>query len=217
MKKYSLFSVLLVLLLLPLAAYCQSRGIYTSTDFAAITKNENTMAILPFNVTLNLRPKDRANITDAALKAKETEEGYVAQNAMETFLLRTGMHKDYTVNFQDVNKTNALLKQHGISRDSLTVMTPESLCNLLGVQAVLSGTLISSHPLSTEAAVAVDILVGFGGKTNSGKCSLAIHDGAGGKLVWKYDKSLSRGLGSDVNTIIDNIMKKASRKFPYNK
>lgn len=217
MKNIILFTALLALMILPSTGNGQSRKVYTNPDFSSFVKNEQVLAILPFKVTLNLRPKERANMTDATLKEKENENGFSAQNAMETFLLKRNEHKKYTVSFQDINKTNSLLKKAGVTSDSLYEMDPVQICKILGVDGVISGKLVSSHPLSTGAAVAVDVLVGFGGKTNSGKCTIMIHDGPSGKLLWKYDKSISRGVGSDVTSIIDTIMKKASRKFPYNK
>jgi hypothetical protein len=42
-----------------------------------------------------------------------------------------------------------------------------------------------------------------------------IHEAKAGKLLWRYDKELSRGLGSNTNTIINAIMRKASKEFPY--
>lgn len=215
MKHHHFLFACILSILLPLAGFSQSKTNYQNPDFSALAKNEKTLAILPFNVTLNLRPKDKANMTPEELKQKEIQNGLAAQSAIEDYLLKKNNRKNYSVSFQDIQKTNMLLHKNGISIDSLAFMPPQKICKLLGVDGVISGSMISNKPLSTGAAVAVDVLVGFGGRTNSGKCTIAVRDGATGKLMWKYKKSLSRGLGSDVNTIIEAIMRKASRKFPY--
>jgi hypothetical protein len=69
--------------------------------------------------------------------------------------------------------------------------------------------------MSDGASLAMGVLVGFYGATNSGKCNININDGKTGDLLWKYEKTLSRSLGSDTNTIINAMMRKASRKLPY--
>ena len=55
------------------------------------------------------------------------------------------------------------------------------------------------------------MLVGFSTPANTGKLAITINDGKTGELLWKYDKSLSCGLGSDTNSIVTTIMRKASR------
>jgi hypothetical protein len=69
--------------------------------------------------------------------------------------------------------------------------------------------------MSEGASVALGLLIGFYGPTNSGKCTINITDGATSELLWKYEKTLSRSLGSDTNTVINAMMRKASRQFPY--
>lgn len=217
MRWHYLSHLLLIGALIPYMACAQSKAIYTNPDFSALSKHEKILAIIPFKVILNLRPKDKAHITEEGLQKKEDEYGLAIQNAMETFLLKNNEHKNYTVSFQETDKTNRLLKEKGIMPDSLYIIDPQKIAQTLGVDGIISGTMISNHPFSTGGAIAMDVLVGFGGKTNSGTCTINIHDAATGKVMWKYKKSLSRGLGSDVNTIINQIMKKSSRKFPYNK
>lgn len=216
MKRLLLAPAFLLAALIPLASFAQ-KEIYTNPDFGSLAKNEQTLAILPFTVTLHLRPNERAKMTDEDLKKMELQEGLDVQSAMQTYFLHRKEKKDFTVSFQDIDQTNLLLKKAGISPDSIAGYTPEQLAKILGVDGVISGTLTSDKPMSEGAAVAVGVLTGFYGHTNSGKCTINIHDASTGKLMWKYEKSLSRGLGSNINSIINTMMAKASRKFPYEK
>lgn len=216
MKRLLLMPVILLVALVPFTAFAQ-KEIYTNPDFAALAKNEQTLAILPFTVTLHLRPNERAKMSDEDLKKMELQEGLDVQSAMQSYFLHKKEKKDFTVSFQDIDKTNLLLKKAGISPDSLANYSAQDLAKILGVDGVISGTLTSDKPMSEGAAVAVGVLTGFYGHTNSGKCTIDIHDASTGKLMWKYEKSLSRGLGSSINTIINTMMSKASRKFPYEK
>lgn len=58
------------------------------------------------------------------------------QSSMYTFLLRKA--DKYTVSFQDVDKTNILLKKAGIE-DKLDEMTKDEIAKVLGVDAAVSG------------------------------------------------------------------------------
>lgn len=145
----------------------------------------------------------------------EIESGLEIQNALQTDFLKRKVKKSFTVEFQDIQRTNAVLKKQGITADSLQFLTPEALATMLGVDGVIGGFMQTDKPMSEGASIALGVLGGFYGATNSGKCVILIHDGKTGKLMWKYDKTLSRSLGSDINTVITSIMRKAARKFPY--
>lgn len=211
------FFTLCFFFILPVTLFGQTKEIYVNPDFGALTQNEKTLAIIPFKVTVNLRPKQKAQITPEELAKMEQNDGLAVQSALQTYFLKQKEKRRFSIEFQDIQQTNALLKRRNLTADSLSFYSPAELAEILGVDGVVSGTLVSDKPLSDGASVALGLLVGFYGPTNSGKCTINIHDGATGKLVWKYEKTLSRSLGSDINSIINAIMRKASRKFPYEK
>ena len=218
MKHLSL-AVLLVLFATLLAS-AQTREIYTNPKFKELAKDHKTLAVLPFRTTLQLRPAEvRKNGGPEGVRVLEEREGLGVQSAMHSYLLKQKADKDITVDVQDVAKTNALLAKNGVTTDKLAAMTMEELAQLLGVDGIISGTFESSQPMSNGAALAITMLSGYGmgGPTNTGKLAININDGKSGELLWKYDKSLSRGFGSDTNSIITTIMRKASRQFPYSK
>ena len=78
------------------------------------------------------------------------------QSSMYTFLLRKS--DKYSVSFQDVDKTNVLLKKAGIE-DKLDEMTKMKLPKALGVDAVISGTFESHQSKSEGAAIASAVLL----------------------------------------------------------
>ena len=123
------------------------------------------------------------------------------------------------MNFQDISITNALLAKNNWTVDSFKVKTKQEICTLLGVNGVISGTLLTGVPFSGGASallVFTDVLtLGQGGKTNFGKCTINVHEGKAGELLWKYEKKLSGGLGRNYNSVIDAMMRKAAKKFPY--
>ena len=208
----------LLSLLLPFGVTAQSREIYTNPKFRELSKSHKTLAVLPIDVTLQLRPNEVAKNGGAEGVARlEQREGLDVQNALHSYFLKRKSENDLTIDVQDPARTNALLLQSGLTADKLAAQTPDQIAKILGVDAIITGTFSSSQPMSGGAAIAMTVLVGFAGPTNTGQLSLSIKDGASGELLWKYDKALSRGLGSDTNTIVTTIMRKASRQFPYSK
>lgn len=210
---------LLCLLLLGVSvASAQTREIYTNNKFKELAKDHKIVAILPFRATLSLRPAEVAKMGGPeGLRRLEEREGLDVQGALQSYFLKRKEEKDMLVDVQDIAKTNALLAQNNITSDKLATMTMEQLAQLLGVDGIVSGTFESTQPMSNGAALAMSMVVGFGGATNTGKLTININDGKTGELLWKYDKSLSRGLGSNTSSIVTVIMRKASRQFPYSK
>lgn len=199
-------------------AAAQTREIYTSPKFKELAKDHKVLAILPFKATLSLRPNEVAkNGGPEGVHQLELREGLSVQSALQSYFLKQKEDKDMAVDVQDVAKTNALLAKNNITADKLPTMTMEELAQMLGVDGIISGTFESSQPFSNGAAIAMTMLVGFSGSTNTGKLCINIHDGKTSELLWKYDKTLGRGLGSDTGSIITVIMRKASRQFPYSK
>ncbi|TGE23780.1 hypothetical protein E5K00_00770 [Hymenobacter aquaticus] len=214
----SLLLAALCALLTVMGASAQTREIYTSPKFGALAKGHKSLAVLPFAVTLQLRPNEvTKNGGPEGVAKLEQREGLDVQNALHSYFLKRKAENDITVDVQDPARTNALLVQNGVTAANFATFTPEQLAKFLGVDGIISGTFNSTQPMSAGAAVAMSMLVGVSGPTNTGKLMININDGATGELLWKYDKSLSRGFGSDTNTIVTTIMRKASRQFPYSK
>jgi hypothetical protein len=200
------------------SASAQTREIYTNPKFRELAKDHKVLAVLPFKATLSLRPNEVAKQGGAeGVHQLELREGLSVQSALQSYFLKQKADKDMAVDVQDIAKTNALLAKNNITAEKMTAMTMEELAQVLGVDGIVSGTFESSQPFSNGAAIAMSLAVGFSGATNTGKLNINIHDGKTSDLLWKYDKTLGRGLGSDTGSIITVIMRKASRQFPYSK
>ncbi len=197
------------------ALSAQSKAIYVNPDFNKLARHHKQLAILPFDVTMTLRPNEREQISDEQFREMEINEGKGVQDALHSYFLKKRGKGDFKVNFQDPRKTNAELAKAGIDLAAIREHTPAELVELLGVDGVVWGNLHSTKPMSEGASAALGVVFGIWGPTNAGSISIQITDGRSEETLWKYDKTLSRSLGSDINTIIDAMMRKASRKFPY--
>ncbi|MBC5994079.1 hypothetical protein [Pontibacter cellulosilyticus] len=209
----------LILFMSPLfLGSCMNRAIYTSPDFPVKAQQHQTIAILPFETIINLRPNQMRKLGPEGQRELEQKESYAVQGALYSYFLKEKGKEDFSVDFQDVHKTNALLFRNNITRENIRDYTHEELADLLGVDAIVSGSLQTDKPLSDGAAIALSLLFEpYSVTTNTGTASIAINDGQTGELLWRYHKSLDGGLGSDTYSVINAIMRKASRKLPYGK
>lgn len=200
---------------LSITAMAQSKAIYVNPKFYSLAKNHHKLAVLPFSVQIGLRPKERESMTPEEIADMERKEGVAAQNALVSWFLKKQKIKPFSIEFQDVQATNALLMRAGIDLNNLNKYTPQELAKILEVDAVMGGLIQTTKPISEGASIAMGVLVGIYGPTNSGNITINLSNAADGALLWKYDKQLSRTLGSDMNSIMDTLMRKASKQFPY--
>lgn len=209
MKKQHLLSLLLLAFL---SSAC-GPTIYVAKDFEKERKKHKTIAILPFEVTVTQKklPKD---VTPEMIQKQAEQTGYNLQGHVYTYFLKR--EKDYTIKFQDIDKTNVALQKAGISYEDLRKKGKDELCKLLGVDVVLSGQAIMSRPMSEGAAWAVGLVFGVWGSTNEVNASVTIHDG-NADLLWKYDHTYSGSVGSSSESLAKSLMKNVSKKFPYKK
>lgn len=185
--------------------------IYKAANFDNSKTTVKTLAILPFNVSIDSKRLPKGT-TIETLKESQEKTGYDIQGNSYTWFLQR--QKDYTVNFQDIDKTNALLRKANVTFDNIALQDKADLCKTLGVDAIISGKAAMSKPMSEGAAVAVGLLVGAWGATNKTTTSLTIHDAAGA-LLWKYDYDASGTVGTSAESLTKALMKNASKKFPY--
>ncbi|GAA4438134.1 hypothetical protein GCM10023188_33130 [Pontibacter saemangeumensis] len=190
--------------------------IYKAPSFTEVSAKHQVVAILPFDVTIESRRLPKG-VTAEMVQDQQRDYGYGIQGDVYGYLLREMSKGRYTVKFQDVSKTNALLNDAGISAEALRLTSKEELCGLLGVDAVISGQAIMSKPMSDGAAIAVGLLVGAWGSTNAVNTSITIHEGRAGELMWKYDYVASGSVGSSRQALTNALMRNSSKKFPYRK
>ncbi|MFI5186422.1 MAG: hypothetical protein ACHQF0_06840 [Chitinophagales bacterium] len=211
MKKRTLF---LKLSLLTILFSCGPK-IYQSAEFDTAFARHKIVAILPADVTTQLRPNEAKKVTPEQIQEMTEKTGYDIQDKMYSWLLRRSAKFHYTVTFQDVTRTNALLKEAGVGYADLQTKDRTELAKILQVDAVMQDKARMDKPMSEGAAVALGLLVGVWGATNKVETTINIHDGKSGNLLWKYDYEASGSVGSSSTKLVDALMRNASKKFPY--
>ena len=189
--------------------------IYTSNEFSGALAKHKTVAILPAEVSIQLRPNEAKKLTPEQITDMAQKTGFDIQDKMHGWFLRQSGKFDYTVTFQDVIKTNAKLKDANVAYNDLKSKDRAELAKLLGVDAVIQSRLKMEKPMSEGAAIAVGVLLGAWGSTNNVQTTININDGKSGDILWKYDYQVSGSVGSSTTRLVDALMRNASRKFPY--
>lgn len=191
-----------------------SKQVFSSPKLKSEVQKHKTVAILPFNATISYKKMPK----DFNLEANKSEEQKLAvnmQQGMFTYLLKK--MNDYSVSFQDVEKTNALLKSKGMY-DRINEMPQDSLCKALGVDAVIKASYAYERTGSEGGAIAKTILLGAGwGKTGTGALTMQIYNGSDGELLWRFYKEMQEDVLGSANQLMDRMMRKVARNFPYEK
>ena len=182
--------------------------IFYSPDANMLAEKQDIIAIIPPKISIAARKKVDAE----ALKEQQKTESINFQNEIYAWMLKRKMQGKIFKEVQQIETTNALLKKAGYPENPLTT---KELCNILGVDGIMSSTFALSKPMSTGGAIAVAILFGGGGSTNEVRTTLSINDCANNKLIWNYEHKISGGIGSSPSRIVNKLMRKASKKMPY--
>lgn len=209
MKKLLVF----FLILAGTATAVAQKNIFQSNRFDELSEDHQVLAIIPFFTHLDLDEE----LSRSEKQRLEQKEGYAVQDALETYFGRGKKRKKFSVDFQNSKDTNALLAQNDISYDNIDRYTIRELADILGVDGIISGNLDVNVLLSDGVPSDFSFLDYLMGDADYGRIGIKISDGKSGKLIWKYEQEISRKSGKDTDDLIDKMMKKAARKFPYDK
>jgi len=188
-----------------------AQKIYTSPDFKQLSNQHKTLAILPAEVKLSYKIPPRYTDYEAN-RDKEIELSYKVQSAIYSALLSRKTKNKIT--YQDLDKTNLLLKKAGML-DSLGNFTKEEIAKVLSVDAIISEKYEVEHfntrqePTPATAAASI---------TGSAALTMFLNDSRSGNLLWRFNTNDLNyySVYSSMN-MIDQVTKKPVKNFPYSK
>jgi len=206
---------IILLFFVPSMAFSQFEGSKQTFESPKLTSSiagHKMVAILPFDVKITYR-KQPENLNVEANREQETKMSTMIQGSMYTFLLRKS--KDYPVNLQNVEETNLLLKRAGME-GKLDGFTKKEIASVLGVDGILGGQFENRQTQSDGVAIAAMVLIGgAGGRTGTGTLTLTLNNGADGELLWRFYKSMNENVIASSDDLVERMMRKVSRNFPY--
>jgi hypothetical protein len=182
--------------------------IFYSPDARTLANKQQTIAIMPPKISIAASRRVDAE----AMKEQQKTESLNFQNEIYSWMLKRKMQGKITKEIQEIETTNAKLKRAGYPENPLTT---SELCEVLGVDGIMTSSFGLSKPMSDGAAVALGLLAGTWWATNEVRAALSISDCENKKLIWNYEHKLSGGVGSSPSRIVDQLMRQASRKMPY--
>jgi len=183
--------------------------VYHSPDALKLCRSHRIIAVAAPKVTLPPQKKMTAQeVSD--LTSKESE---IFQYEMVSWLLKRKNDGKITVDVLDASTTAATLSN---ASDGSKMLTPLNMAETLDVDAVLLSNYKLSKPMSTGAAVVTTILFGFG-TTNQIVVNMELYDRKSQKMIWNFSHSLSGGLFSSSDQLVNEVMRIASKKLPYSK
>lgn len=203
-----------ICLLFTALGFSQEKQIYESPNMAALIANHKTLAILPVKATIAYKKLPKG-YTEESRKSEEKSMSLQLQSGLYTYLLRKS--SDFTVEVQDVERTNMLLKKAN-QYENFSEIAPEDLAKTLGVDAVIKCSYAYEKTGSEGAAIVKTLLIGFGtGKVATGGLTLQINNGTDGGLVWRFYKQMAEDVMSSPAGMMERMMRKVGRNFPYEK
>jgi hypothetical protein len=183
--------------------------IFYSPDAFLLASSHKLIAIIPPTVSIAASKKVDAE----SIKEQQKTESLNFQKEMFSWMLKRKMQGSFSCEIQDIETTNAKLKKAGYPENAVS---PGELCEILGVDGLISSNYSMSKPMSEGGAVALALLTGISSATNEVGVSMSIHDGTNKKLIWNFNHKFSGGIGSSPSSLVDQLMRNASKKMPYN-
>ncbi|WP_316818971.1 hypothetical protein [Pedobacter nyackensis] len=192
---------------------------YTNSKFKQLSGGHKLIAILPADVKITYKAQPRYFDYEAN-RDKETELAYKVQSALYTFLLEREMKN--VISFQDLEKTNILLKRAGMI-DSLSSFTKEEVAKALGVDAVVSENYEVEHfnartdrtkpaPMERPSGLTDPATI-----TGAATLTVTLNNNTSGDLLWRfYVNERDYDVFSTMD-MIERLAKKPVKNFPYSK
>ena len=182
--------------------------IYYSPDSRQLASTHKIFAIIPPKVSIAARKK----VNPEAMKEQQNTESINFQQEMFSWMLKRKSQGKLIQEIQDFSTTNAILNRIDYEIGSFTT---EQLCDSLGVDAILESNYNLTKPISDGGAVAIAVLTGSNVATNQVTVNLFLKDCSEKKLIWSYNNKYSAGAGSTPSSLVDALMRHASKKMPY--
>lgn len=181
-------------------------GPFVRQDFEGVYKPRiKKVAILPFkNITTN----KEAEAADIALR-----EGIYSELKRKDY--------EYTVVIQEIAETDKIYSQAGInpldpSQMQTRKMTNREIGELLGVDAVMQGTLIKYHEKGKTGQWVTLLL--FGSATGAEVITrVGITDCNSSTLLWDWEVQAKGGFLTSPESVANNVGRSIAKKWPFKK
>ncbi|HEV8303450.1 MAG TPA: hypothetical protein VGQ25_00700 [Gemmatimonadales bacterium] len=123
---------------------------------------------------------------------------------------------NYTVAIQDIALTDQKLHAAGLNDSVAARMPGPDLARLLGVDAVMRGSVTRYKKKGAGGQIVTAVLFGFASGSEV-KADVAIYDGADGRMIWQHNVDKAGAMFSSPDALRNSVGRDVARKFPYKK
>ncbi|MEY2702135.1 MAG: hypothetical protein RLY43_768 [Bacteroidota bacterium] len=189
-----------------------AKTVFSSPNLSIAVATHKIIAILPFKTAILYR-KTPKNYDEQANKEEEISLSYNLQN---NFYAIMSIKKDvYPIKVQSSEITNDLLKENNML-NNLNSFTPNQIAKVLGVDAVMYCDYTYTRTNSQFGAIVNQQLFGYG-KVATGELTMSIFNGVDGELLWRFNKTMNQVSLANPTFILERMLSKVGRNFPYQK
>jgi hypothetical protein len=190
--------------------------VYKNPDFDQAKERHKIVAILPFTLTTDCSVLAGKLEVDRADSLQNIVSHLYQKELYHQFLAREEK-EEFSIIFQDVEETNAILEKSNIAVNDVPNLEKEVLAGVLGVDAVIS----TSVPCPERTWICGGVVVPLGFLVEaifSHKrivATMEIYDGIDGQLLWQYEYRSSKSYPLPPKPLVSSLMKSVLRNFPY--
>lgn len=222
MKNY-----LLLFFALGFMASCSPKR-YITQDYHKYARSHKKIAVLPYeNYYTGRIPKD---LTEEDIIELQEDESKLFQRSLYFQLLeesRDIKKGDIYVSIQNVDDTNSILADAGLSIEDSWKERPSKLAQILGVDAVVKIDMHKNFWLSNGESAAVNIATTIAGaiipgidNTRLGRTSeiyinANLIDADAGVSLWAWNRKIDTDWQCETDEAISRVNHQISKRFPY--
>jgi len=156
-------------------------------------------------------------IAPIANLSTEPEGAKAGQAIREAIYYELAERRDqYTTTIQDIAESDHLIHQAGLSDSAAALLPAGELCRMLGVDAVMRGSVTKYKKHGAAGQLVTVALFGFA-KGSDVKADVAIYDGGDGQLIYQHNIEKAGGLFSSPDGLRNAVGKTVAKNFPYKK
>lgn len=201
--------------LLPNETTAQTQ-LYELQGFRELALTHTTIAILPFKGAAFVSPLQSMMQDDADIRREADLRGLEMQATLESWFLKRSERGMFIVQVQPTTETNAILNDNNVTLDNLTERTPQEVAKLLGVDAIVTGTVQARQPSMLMAAAVSWMTQSSSNNVYSyAMLDLEVYDTEYGELQCNYRKRIQRSPWVGESRLLHVLARKTSRRIAY--
>ena len=186
-----------------------------ATNFKQKAVTHKTVALLPANPFFILSEQERIKIGQDNMNESEQKLSFMVQQNIHKWFTKN--QKLYKVSIQDINITNTLLFQSGMSFMEYKLLPKQEIAKRLNVDIVVfCNVILSKKYTDTEYEIASFLAWPIGSNFRV-VLETGVVDKTSSQILWQKNYMPTGKNHEDIFRILERMLKTAAADFPYKK